>query len=80
MTRINQPVDRAKLKYLFCFIVLSLFLLLGAWQAFAQGPGSQPQEYRSFFGFDSRISVWIVAELHLMFAAFILGVPMFAVI
>ncbi|MCR4288870.1 MAG: cytochrome ubiquinol oxidase subunit I, partial [Candidatus Scalindua sp.] len=37
-------------------------------------------EYRNFFGIDGRLIVWIVAELHLMFAAFVLGVPIFAVI
>ncbi len=35
--------------------------------------------YRTFFGMDSRLVVWIVAQLHLMFAAFVLGVPIFAV-
>lgn len=39
-----------------------------------------PIQYRSFFGLDSRVVVWIVSELHLMFAAFVLGVPIFAVI
>ena len=36
--------------------------------------------YRSIGGLDSRTVVWFVAELHLMFAAFVLGVPIFAVI
>ena len=36
--------------------------------------------YRTFFGVDSRLVVWMVAELHLMFAAFVLGVPIFAVL
>ena len=36
--------------------------------------------YRSFFGLDARTVVWFVAELHLMFGAFVLGVPIFAVI
>ena len=36
--------------------------------------------YRDILGLDSRTIVWIVAELHLMFAAFVLGVPIFAVI
>ncbi|MCR4292552.1 MAG: cytochrome ubiquinol oxidase subunit I [Candidatus Kuenenia sp.] len=40
----------------------------------------EPVQYRSFFGLDSRLIVWIVSELHLMFAAFVLGVPIFAVI
>lgn len=39
-----------------------------------------PVQYRTFFGLDSRVVVWIVSELHLMFAAFVLGVPIFAVI
>lgn len=39
-----------------------------------------PVQYRAFFGLDSRVVVWIVSELHLMFAAFVLGVPIFAVI
>ncbi|MFQ5667307.1 MAG: cytochrome ubiquinol oxidase subunit I [Candidatus Binatia bacterium] len=36
--------------------------------------------YRSVGGLDSRTVVWVVAELHLMFAAFVLGVPIFAAI
>ena len=39
-----------------------------------------PLGYRSFPIFGSRIAVWFVGQLHLMFAAFILGVPIFAVI
>ncbi|MEE9273925.1 MAG: cytochrome ubiquinol oxidase subunit I, partial [bacterium] len=44
---------------------------------------AQPEagvEYRSFFGFDSRTAVWVTAQLHLMFGAFVLGVPIFALI
>ncbi|MBI4082490.1 MAG: cytochrome ubiquinol oxidase subunit I [Candidatus Lambdaproteobacteria bacterium] len=49
--------------------------------AAGQALGAEPEAtYRTFFGFDPRTSVWIVAELHLLFAAFVLGVPMFAVI
>jgi cytochrome d ubiquinol oxidase subunit I len=36
--------------------------------------------YGRFPGIGARGAVWIAAELHLMFAAFVLGVPMFAVI
>ncbi len=36
--------------------------------------------YRNFPGIGARGAVWIAAEVHLMFAAFVLGVPMFAVI
>jgi len=36
--------------------------------------------YGTFPGIGARAAVWIAAEVHLMFAAFVLGVPMFAVI
>jgi len=36
--------------------------------------------YRDFPVIGSRAAVWIAAEIHLMFAAFVLGVPMFAVV
>jgi len=42
--------------------------------------GEEVVQYRNFFGLDGRLIVWIIAELHLMFAAFVLGVPIFAVI
>jgi cytochrome bd-type quinol oxidase subunit 1 len=35
-------------------------------------------EYRTFFGGNARLAVWIIAEVHLMFGAFVLGVPIFA--
>lgn len=35
-------------------------------------------EYRSFPVVGSRVAVWVIAQLHLMFAAFVLAVPMFA--
>ena len=37
-------------------------------------------DYRNFFGLDGRLIVWIISELHLMFAAFVLAVPIFVVI
>ncbi|HEY6854581.1 MAG TPA: cytochrome ubiquinol oxidase subunit I, partial [Gemmatimonadales bacterium] len=36
--------------------------------------------YRDFPLLGARQAVWIAAEIHLMFAAFVLGVPMFAVV
>jgi hypothetical protein len=41
---------------------------------------AQEVEYRAGFLVDPRTIIWIVAELHLMFGAFVLGVPIFAVI
>ena len=40
----------------------------------------EPPAYRTFPVVGSRVAVWVVAELHLMFAAFVLAVPMFAFI
>jgi cytochrome d ubiquinol oxidase subunit I len=37
-------------------------------------------EYRRFPGVGSRVAIWSVAQLHLLFAAFVLAVPMFAFI
>ncbi len=37
-------------------------------------------EYRAFPFVGSRVAVWVFAQLHLMFAAFVLAVPMFALI
>lgn len=37
-------------------------------------------EYRTVPWIGSRVFMWVVAELHLMFAAFVLAVPMFALI
>ncbi|MGQ0815946.1 MAG: cytochrome ubiquinol oxidase subunit I [Gemmatimonadota bacterium] len=56
-------------------------LLLGALLAeplFAQA--ATQSDYRNFPGIGSRNAIWISAEVHLMFAAFVLGVPMFAVV
>ncbi len=38
------------------------------------------RSYRDFPLIGSRAAVWIAAEVHLLFAAFVLGVPMFAVV
>ena len=42
--------------------------------------GYTPREYGDFPIIGSRAAVWIAAQLHLFFAAFVLGVPMFAVV
>ncbi len=40
----------------------------------------EEEEYRAFPKIGSRVAVWMVAQLHLLFAAFVLAVPMFALI
>jgi cytochrome bd-type quinol oxidase subunit 1 len=50
--------------------------LLSLVQAVADTTGT----YGRFPGIGARAAVWVAAQVHLMFAAFVLGVPMFAVI
>jgi cytochrome bd-type quinol oxidase subunit 1 len=40
----------------------------------------EEEEYRAFPVVGSRVAVWVAAQLHLLFAAFVLAVPMFALI
>jgi len=47
--------------------------------ALPQDAATNP-EYRTFPVVGSRVAMWMAAELHLMFAAFVLAVPMFALI
>jgi cytochrome d ubiquinol oxidase subunit I len=54
-------------------------LLLAVLPAEAQEAAKEPA-YRAFPVLGSRLAVWAIAQLHLNFAAFILGVPIFAVI
>ncbi|MFQ5559976.1 MAG: cytochrome ubiquinol oxidase subunit I [Nitrospinota bacterium] len=58
------------------FSVVFLFLLSRC-EVFAFQNG---EEYRSLGILSSRMVVWFVAQLHLLFAAFVLGVPIFSVI
>jgi cytochrome bd ubiquinol oxidase subunit I len=58
------------------WIVLGL-CLSGIATAFGQVPDAPPVEF-PYAG--NRTGVWIVAQLHILFAAFILGAPIFAVV
>ncbi len=40
----------------------------------------EANEYRQFVGLDSRRLIWFLAQMHLFFGAFVLGVPLFVVI
>ena len=70
----TQICKKSFLKLLFPLLIL---VFTGA--AWGQELIELP-EYRAFPWIGSRVAVWIAAEVHLMFAAFVLGVPMFAVI
>ena len=54
-------------------------LLAQAAEAASQGTVSIPA-YGSFPAPGNRVAIWVAAQVHLFFAAFVLGVPMFAVV
>jgi len=56
--------------------LIALLALFGG-TAYAQAPGTPPVEF-PYAG--NRTAVWIVAQLHILFAGFILGAPIFVVI
>jgi hypothetical protein len=62
-------------------VSLGLFLLgafLRGGVAFAQEASAAATEYRDLPYIGSRNAIWVVAQLHILFAGFVLGVPMFA--
>ncbi|MEK7748328.1 MAG: cytochrome ubiquinol oxidase subunit I, partial [Nitrospirota bacterium] len=60
-------------------ILLSIALfILGAQLAYAEDSTSAMTEYRDMPWIGSRNAIWIVAQIHILFAGFVLGVPMFA--
>src|SRR5256886_11536210 len=50
------------------------------WSLALQAAPDTTRAYGEFPLIGARAAVWIAAEVHLMFAAFVLGVPMFAVV
>jgi cytochrome bd ubiquinol oxidase subunit I len=62
---------------LLCFVVACALLALFGGVAYAQTPGLSAVEF-PYTG--NRTAVWIVAQLHTLFGAFILGAPIFIVI
>jgi cytochrome d ubiquinol oxidase subunit I len=76
-----QPLATSRTRGAAGVLLLSAAALiaLGVLPVEAQEAAKEPA-YRSFPLLGSRLAVWAVAQLHLNFAAFILGVPIFAVI
>ena len=62
---------------LLALALLALLCGLGISDVFAQEAGISPVDF-PYTG--NRTAVWIVAQLHILFAAFILGAPIFVVI
>ena len=72
-------VSRSALRRQLALASLALLACLAAAPALAQVIVGDA-DYRSIGDLDSRMVMWVVAELHLMFGAFVLGVPIFAII
>ncbi len=58
-------------------LIAAGLLFIGAAAAYAQFPDPKPHEFP--IG-GNRTAVWVVAQLHILFAAFILGAPIFVVV
>ena len=67
VNRISKP---GAMLTLFALLVVAAFPVLAL----------EPNEYRQVMGLDSRKMIWFIAQMHLFFGAFVLGVPLFAVI
>lgn len=59
--------------------LLLLLVVAAADPALAQQAAASARDYGNFPVVGGRGAIWIAAEVHLMFAAFVLGVPLFAV-
>lgn len=78
-------MDRAKRIGRVLGVGVALLMVGVAFGAFpapllAQEAAGAVREYGQFPLVGSRAAVWVAAQLHLLFAAFVLGVPMFAVV
>ena len=60
-----------------CLLVMFALVAILGGVAYAQAPSAPPVEF-PYTG--NRTAVWIVAQLHVLFAGFILGAPIFVVI
>ncbi|MFQ5783392.1 MAG: cytochrome ubiquinol oxidase subunit I [Alphaproteobacteria bacterium] len=59
--------------------VLAGLVFLAVFLSAGQAMALEENVYRQFLGIDSRRLIWFLAQMHLFFGAFVLGVPLFAV-
>jgi len=71
MRKMSGPVKRTA----GALLALLLLVLLAS-----QAQALETNVYRQVVGLDSRKLIWFLAQMHLFFGAFVLGVPLFAVI
>ncbi len=68
--------DRRRVAMILGWVAMGLLLLTGL--AFGEDLSAGAVEYRDIPFLGSRNAIWIIAQLHILFAGFVLGVPMFA--
>ncbi len=73
-------IGRHAIRLIGTAVGLGILALITADPAVAQEAAAGVREYGDFPIIGSRAAVWVAAQVHLMFAAFVLGVPMFAVV
>jgi len=77
--RAVQTVSKPRRPLAAALLSVATALFLATSPAWAQaGGGPPPDDYRTLFGLNPRLVVWVLAQLQLLFAAFLLGVPIFA--
>jgi len=84
MVGVNQRFTRSHLLWLSSLVTIVIVALVaGPAIAFPQEAVQElatDPEYRRLPMIGSRVGMWVVGQLHLMFAAFVLAVPLFALI
>lgn len=87
LDRLRAPRGAGRLLLLLALTTVSVLAVGSAFGQSKPDPFGGGVEYRHLFDPDGpmgwltpRILVWVLAQLHLLFAAFVLAVPMFAVI
>jgi cytochrome bd ubiquinol oxidase subunit I len=78
--QINGTVNSGWTTGRFMRLVPVVFVALAVIIAAGPALALEENEYRQFLGLDSRRFVWFLAQMHLFFGAFVLGVPLFVVI
>ena len=76
------PANRwqaGRMSPIICVFPIVILIILSASLAFAKGEASPSSvDYREASYIGSRNLIWIFAQLHILFGAFVLGVPVFA--
>ena len=84
-SRVNNAQEQAAKRRSLALVLLVGLLLLGVGAEIVQAvevqlPTKEDMVYGDFPVVGRRVAVWVIAQLHLMFGAFVVGVPLFILI